>query len=90
MESQKKKERTVSLEERTVINMFWFVTKNAVTLVVYNNTACVFNSYKKKIDKSIDFLRGWEEKMVSIFCLRSCGQVELSLGPDKARSEIYT
>ena len=45
---------------------------------------------KKKIDKSIDFLRGWEEKMVSIFCLGRCEQVELSLGPNVARSEIYT
>ena len=48
------------------------------------------HAYKKKIDKSIDFLRGWEEKMVSIFHLRSCGKVELSLGPNVARSEIYT
>ena len=45
---------------------------------------------KKKIDKSIDFLRGWEEKMVSIFRLRRCGKLELSLGPNGARSEIYT
>ena len=45
---------------------------------------------KKKIDKSIDFLRGWEEKRVSIFRLRSCGKVEVSLGPIAARSEIYT
>ena len=45
---------------------------------------------KKKIDKSIDFLRGWEEKMVSIFRLRSCGKVGVSLGPNVARSEIYT
>ena len=45
---------------------------------------------KKKINKSIDFLRGWEEKRVSIFCLRSCGEVELSPGPNVARSEIYT
>ena len=36
-------------------------------------------TYKKKIDKSIDFLRGWEEKMV-----------EVSLGPNGARIEIYT
>ena len=45
---------------------------------------------KKKIDKSIDFLRGWEEKMVSIFCLRRCEEVELSLGPNVAHSDIYT
>ena len=32
-------------------------------------------SNKKKIDKSINFLRGWEEKMDSIFCMRSCEQV---------------
>ena len=35
-------------------------------------------SNKKKIDKSINFLRGWEKKIVSIFCLRRCGKVELS------------
>ena len=46
--------------------------------------------YKKKIDKSIDFLRGWEEKIVSIFRLRRCEKVGLSLGPNGARSEIYT
>ena len=46
--------------------------------------------YKKKIDKSIDFLRGWEEKMVSIFRLRCYEEVEVSLGPNVARSEIYT
>ena len=45
---------------------------------------------KKKIDKSINFLRGWEEKMVSIFCLSCCEKVEVSLGPNKAHSEIYT
>ena len=45
---------------------------------------------KKKIDKSIDFLRGWEEKMVSIFRLRSYEEVGVSLGPNVARSEIYT
>ena len=50
--------------------------------------ACI--TCKTKIDKTIDFLRGWEEKMVSIFCLGSCGKVELSLGPNVARSEIYT
>ena len=33
---------------------------------------------KKKIDKSIDFLRGWEKKMVSIFRLRSREKVEVS------------
>jgi len=35
-------------------------------------------SYKKKIDKSIDFLRGGEKKNVSIFCLRSCEEVAVS------------
>ena len=45
---------------------------------------------KKKIDKSIDFLRGWEEKMVSIFCLGRCEKVEVSPGPNEARSEIHT
>ena len=33
---------------------------------------------KKKIDKSIDFLRGWEKKMVSIFRLRRCAEVGVS------------
>ena len=45
---------------------------------------------KKKIDKSIDFLRGWEEKRVSIFRLRSCGKVGVSLGPNGAVAEIHT
>ena len=47
-------------------------------------------AYKKKIDKSIDFLRGGEKKIVSIFCLRSREKVGLSGGPDEAGSEIYT
>ena len=34
--------------------------------------------YKKIIDKSIDFLRGWEKKMVSIFRLQRCAEVEVS------------
>ena len=51
---------------------------------------CKNHAYEKKIDKSIDFLRGLEEKMVSIFRLGSCGKVELSLGPNEAVSEIYT
>ena len=37
-----------------------------------------YKTRKKKIDKSIDFLRGWEKKMVSIFCLRCCVKVEVS------------
>ena len=37
-----------------------------------------FPSYKKKIDKSIDFLRGGEKKNVSIFCLRNCEEVAVS------------
>ena len=45
---------------------------------------------KRKIDKSIDFLKGWEEKIVSIFHLRSYEQVEVSLGPNEAASEIHT
>ena len=44
---------------------------------------------KKKIDNSIDFLRDWEEKIISIFRLRSCGEVGLSLGPNEAVFEIY-
>ena len=46
--------------------------------------------YKKKIDKSIDVLRGWEKKIVSIFRLRSCEQVGLSGGPNGAGPEIDT
>ena len=46
--------------------------------------------YKKKNDISIDFLRCWEEKMVSIFRLRKTQEVRVSLGPNRARSEIYT
>ena len=45
---------------------------------------------KKKIDKHIKFFRSWEKKIVSIFCLRSCEEVEVSLGPNEAQSEIYT
>ena len=37
-----------------------------------------YKTRKKKIDKSIDFLRGCEKKMVSIFCLRCCVKVEVS------------
>ena len=36
------------------------------------------NHHKKKIDKGIDFLRGGEKKMVSIFRLRRCGKVAVS------------
>ena len=47
-------------------------------------------SYKKKIDKGFDFLRSGEKKIVSIFYLGRCEQVELSLGPKGDRFEIYT
>ena len=45
---------------------------------------------KKKIDKSIDFLRGWEKKIVSIFRLRRCGEVEVSWDLNGAGPEIDT
>ena len=45
---------------------------------------------KKKIDKSIDFLRGGEKKIVSIFRLRRCGKVGLSWDLNEAGPEIYT
>ena len=45
---------------------------------------------KKKIDKSIDFLRGWEKKIVSIFRLGRCGEVEVSWDLNEARPEIDT
>ena len=43
----------------------------SLSLAVSYASLAVGLSNKKKIDKSIDFLRGWEKKMVSIFCLRS-------------------
>ena len=46
--------------------------------------------YKKKIDKSIDFLRGGEKKIVSIFRLGRCGKVGLSWDLNEAGPEIYT
>ena len=46
--------------------------------------------YKKKIDKNIDFLRGWEKKIVSIFCLGRCGKVGLSWDLNEAGSKNYT
>ena len=46
--------------------------------------------YKKKIDKSINFLRGGEKKIVSIFCLQRCEKVELSWDLNKAGPEIDT
>ena len=45
---------------------------------------------KKKIDKGINFLRGGEKKMVSIFRLRRCAEVELSWGLNEAGPEIDT
>ena len=45
-------------------------------------------SYKKKIDKGIDFLRGGEKKMVSIFWLRRGAEVEVSWDLNEARPEI--
>ena len=45
---------------------------------------------KKKIDKSIDFLRGWEKKMVSIFCLGRCEQVGVSGDLNEAGPKIDT
>ena len=56
-------------------------------IIVSSYEGCVD---KKKIDKSINFLRGWEKKIVSIFCLRSCEQVGVSLGPNGAGPEIDT
>ena len=57
-------------------------------MIVYQMVAIDYG--KKKIDKNIDFLRGKKEKRVSIFHLGRCGKVGLSLGPNGARSEIYT
>ena len=44
-----------------------------------------YSANTKKIDKSIDFLRGGEKKIVSIFCLQRREQVEALIG-----SELYT
>ena len=45
---------------------------------------------RKKIHNDIDFLRGWQKKIVVFFCLRRCAKVELSLGLNEAGPEIYT
>ena len=45
---------------------------------------------KKKIDKGINFLRGGEKKMVSIFHLRRCAEVGLSWDFNGAGPEIDT
>ena len=45
---------------------------------------------KKKIDKGIDFLRGWEKKIVSIFRLRSREEVVVSWDLNGAGPEIDT
>ena len=63
------------------INKFWVCNLEKKGQIV---TLCILSLI------SIDFLKGWEEKMVSIFHLRRCGEVEVSLGPNVASSEIYT
>ena len=71
----------------------WFNCKSLVSLVknlVIVIVILIVIVIRKKINKDIDFLRGQEKKIVSIFCLRFCGKVGLSLGPNGARSEIYT
>ena len=45
---------------------------------------------EKKINNDINFLRGQKKKIVSIFRLGSCWEVEVSLEPNEAVSEIYT
>ena len=49
-----------------------------------------YSANTKKIDKSIDFLRGGEKKIVSIFRLGRCGKVGLSWDLNEAGPEIYT
>ena len=46
--------------------------------------------YKKKIDKSIDFLRGGEKKIVYTFRLQRCEKVGVSGGLNGVGPEIYT
>ena len=48
------------------------------------------DAYKKKIDKGINFLRGGEKKMVSIFHFGRCAEVEMSWALNKAGPEIDT
>ena len=48
------------------------------------------HNYKKKIDKSINFWKAGEKRIVSIFRLRRCGKVEVSWDLNEARPEIYT
>ena len=45
---------------------------------------------RKKIINNIYFLRGWEEKKLSVNHVRFRGQVGLSAGPNGTMSEIYT
>ena len=45
---------------------------------------------RKKIDKGIDFLRGGEKKMVSIFRLLRCAEVGVSWDLNGAGPEIDT
>ena len=45
---------------------------------------------KKNIDKSINFFRCWEKKIVFIFHLGRCEKVELSWGLNEAWPEIDT
>ena len=49
-----------------------------------------YSATTKKIVKSIDFLRGEEKKIVSIFYLGRCAKVAVSLGLNEAGPEIDT
>ena len=52
------------------INKFWVCNLEKKGQIV---TLCILSLI------SIDFLKGWEEKMFSIFRLQCCGEVGLSL-----------
>ena len=62
--------------------------KESIIFICYRRIFSIAD--KKKIDKSIDFLRGWEKKMVSIFRLRRCGKVAVSWGLNGAGPKIDT
>ena len=43
---------------------------------------------QKKIDNDINFLRGVEEKIISLLCFWSCEEFDVSLEPNVAVVEI--
>ena len=67
-----------------MMTMLWWPWRNIapshsrLIVILIKKKKMKKNFYKKKIDKSIDFLRSGEKKIVSIFCLRCCREVGVS------------